>query len=58
MAGVEHPKLASCFLEVDLRHMEEEELLALSRSWKLELLLAMLETEDLSWAQRKEEVSS
>ena len=38
--------------------LQKEELLTLSRSWKLELLLAMLETEDLSWAQRKEELSS
>ena len=46
--------MANCFREEDLRHM----VLEVSLSWKLELLLAMLETEDLSWEQRKEEVSS
>ena len=54
VAGVEHPRLANCFLEEDLRHMVFE----VSLSWKLELLLAMLETEDLSCEQRKEELSS
>ena len=46
--------MASCFLEEDLRHMVFD----VSLSWKLELLLAILETEDLSCEQRKEELSS
>ena len=55
---MEEPKLEiNCFLEEDLRHIVELVALA-SLSWKLELLLAMLETEDLSWEQRKEELSS
>ena len=55
VTGVEQPRVASCFLEEDLRHMV---VLVVSLSWKLEVLLAMLETEDLSWEHRKEEVSS
>ena len=55
VTGVEHTKLANCFLEEDLKHIV---VLVASLSWKLELLLAMLETEDLSWEHRKEEVSS
>ena len=57
VTGVEQPKLANCFLEEDLSHIVVLVVVA-SLSWKLELLLAILETEDLSWEHRKEEVSS